>query len=174
MKLITLTNLLLLVVLILPIIAIVLYSKIVLLSIKTPTTTKKIVLNEIDNSKPIYYCLIIISCVAALTIVINLINSLFDNMRIAKFVLFISMIIMIGVSTWGATQFALLKLDKDIGGAASMGPININSGSKVLIQTFTYLSFITAIIISYINFHIVLKSLPVNKRKQKIIKNDKK
>jgi hypothetical protein len=76
MKSITLSNILLFVVFILAVISIILYAKVVLLSIKTPTINKTMVLNDNDNAKPSHSALIIISFLASLTIVINLINQL--------------------------------------------------------------------------------------------------
>jgi hypothetical protein len=153
MKSITLSNILLFVVFILAVISIILYAKVVLLSIKTPTINKTMVLNDNDNAKPSHSALIIISFLASLTIVINLINGAYNNMKTANTVLILSMILIIIVSIFGIINFSRLQLDKDIGASAILGPININAGAKapILLETFTYLTFIIAIIFSFIN-----------------------
>jgi hypothetical protein len=149
MKSLTLSNLLLLAVLGLAVIALILYAKVVLLSINTPIINQKFVLNDIDNSKPSHSALIVISFLAGLTIVINLINGVYNNMKTANVTLIISMIIIIIVSIFGIINFSRLRLDKD--GGASIGPINASSKAPILLQTFTYLAFITAMIVSGIN-----------------------
>jgi hypothetical protein len=158
MKSITLTNILLLVVLALAIIAIILFAKVVLLSINTPTINKKMVLNDIDNAKPSHSALIVISFLAGLTIVINLINGVYNNMKTANVILIISMILIIVVSVFGMINFSRLQLDKDTGASASFGPLNIKAGSKapILIESFTYLAFIMAIIVSCVNGNIAV------------------
>ncbi len=153
MKLLTLSNFLLLAVFKLAVISLILYAKVVLLSINTPMMNKTIVLNDIDNSVPSHAALIAISFVTGLTIVINLINMYFNNMKTAHVILIISMIIVIIVSIFGTINFNKLHLDKDTGAGASFGPFAINAGSKapILIEVFTYLAFITAILVSLYN-----------------------
>ncbi len=166
MKSITLSNLLLFIVFLLAIIALILYSKVALLSINTPFMNKKIVLNDIENSKPSHSSLIVISVLAGLTILINLINGVYNNMKTANVILIISMILIIIVSILGIINFSRLQLDKDTGASASMGPLNINASAKspILIQTFTYLAFIMAILVSLANGSIGLRFF-MNKQK---------
>lgn len=155
---ITLSNILLAVVFLLAIISIVFYAKVVLLSVNVNTTgipmySKKMVLNDNDNSKPSHSALIVIAFIAGLTILLNVINNVYNNKKTANVILAISMIIMITVSIFGIINFSRLRLDQDKGASASMGPVNVNASHQapILIETATYLTFVMAILTSLYN-----------------------
>ncbi len=159
---ITLSNILLAVVFILAIISLVLYAKVVLLSVKLNPNdmaaySKTMVLNDNDNSKPSHSALISIAFLAGLTILLNLINNAYNNKKTANVILAICMVLMIIISIFGLINFSRLRLDLDKGASVSLGPVNVSASptAPIFIEISTYLTFAMTILTSLYNGGIV-------------------